>query len=102
MTRFTRCMFCVVAERDERTRGQLQEALLEEMDSLRRGIEQSLGAFEVKIEERTPLRSGEASLLRAGEAATKDLCKEFSSLRENVHQELYEMRSKVAWSTPQV
>ena len=101
MNRFTRCMFCVVAERDERTRGQLQAALLYELDNLRRSIEQRLGAFEARIEERTPARSGEASHLRAGEAATEDLRKEFSSFKEQVFHELYGMRSKVARSTPQ-
>ena len=79
MTRFTRCMFCVVTERDERSRRQLQAALLEELDSLRRGIEQSLGAFKARIEESTPARSGEASHTRAGEAVTEDLRKEFSA-----------------------
>ena len=101
MTRFTRCMFCVVAERDERARGQLQAALLEELDNLRKSIKQSLGAFEVRIEERTPARSGEASHSRAGEAATEDLRKEFSSFKEQVFHELDGMRSKVARSTPQ-
>ena len=101
MTRFTRCMFCVVAERDERAGGQLQAALLEELDNLSRGIEQSLGTFEAIIEERTPVRSGEASHSRAGEAATEDLRKEFSSFKEQVFHELDGMRSKVARSTPQ-
>ena len=35
MTRFTRCMFCVVEKRDERARMQLQAALLKEMEAVR-------------------------------------------------------------------
>ena len=101
MTRFTRCMFCVVEKRDERAIMQLQAALLKEMEYLRKNIEQSLSTFEANIEERTPARSGEASYSRAGEAATEDLHKELSSLREHVHRELDGMRSKVARSTPQ-
>ena len=101
MTRFTRCMFCVVEKRDERARMQLQAALLKEMEYLRNSIEQSLCTFEAKIEERTPARSGEASHSRAGEAAAEDLRKELSSLREHVHRELDGLRSKVARSTPQ-
>ena len=54
-----------------------------------------------KLELRTPARSGEASHSRAGEAATEDLRKEFSSFKEQVFQELDGMRSKVARSTPQ-
>ena len=100
MTRFTRCMFCVVEKRDERARMQLQAALLKEMEYLRSSIEQSLSTFETKIEERTPAWSGEASHSRAGEAATGDLRKELSFLREHVHRELDGMRSKVARSTP--
>ena len=96
MTRFTRCMFCVVAERDERTRGQLQAALLKEMWCLR-----CLSTFEAKIEERTPARSGEASHSQAEKAATEDLHKELSSLRKHVHREFDGMQSKVARSTPQ-
>ena len=42
MTRFTKCMFCVVANRDERDRGQLQAALLKEIHDLRCSIEESL------------------------------------------------------------
>ena len=101
MTRFTKCMFCVVEKRDECPRMQLQAALLKEMEYLRKSIEQSLCTFEAKIEERTPARSGEASHSRAGEAATQDLCKELSSFREHVHRELDGLRSKVARSTPQ-
>ena len=86
-------------ERDERARSQLRAALLGELYSLRRGIEQSLGAFEARIEERTPARSSEASHSRAGEAATED--KEFSSFKEQVFQELDGMPSKVPRSTPQ-
>ena len=71
------------------------------MEYLRISIEQSLSTFEAKIEERTPARSSEASHSRAGEAATEDLRKELSSLREHVHRELDGMRSKVARSTPQ-
>ena len=71
------------------------------MEYLRKSIEQSLSTFEAKIEKRTPARSGEASQSRAGEAATEDLCKELSSLREHVHRELDGMLSKVARSTPQ-
>ena len=99
MTRFTRCMFCVVEKRDERDRMQLQAALLKEMEYLEQqslSIEQSLSTFMAKIGERTPARSGEASHSRAGEAATEDLRKELSSLREHVHRELDGMRSKVA------
>ena len=87
MTRFTRCMFCVVAERDESARGQLQAALLKEMEYLRKSIEQSLSTFEAKIEERTPARSGEASHSRAGEAATEDLRKELIALSESMSTE---------------
>ena len=101
MTRFTRCMFCVVEKRDERARMQLQAALLKEIEYLRKSIEQSLSTFEAEIEERTPARSGEASHSRAGEAATEDLRKELSSLREHVHRELDRMRSKVALITLQ-
>ena len=101
MTRFTRCMFCVVEQRDERARMQLQAALLKEMEYLRKSIEQSLSTFEAKIEERTPARSGEASHSRSGEAATEDLRKEIRSLREHVHRELDGLRSKVARFTPQ-
>ena len=101
MTRFTRCMFCVVEKRDERASMQLQAALLKEMEYLRKIMEQSLSTFEAKIEERTPARSDEASHSRAGEAATEDLRKELSSLKEHVHRELDGMRSKVARSTPQ-
>ena len=93
-------MFCVVPNRDERARAQLQAALLMEMDDLRRGIEQSLSTFEAKIEERTPARSGEASHSRAGEAAIEDLRKVLGSLREQVFRELDGMRSKVALTTP--
>ena len=71
------------------------------MEYLRKSIEQSLSTFEAKIKERTPARSGEASHSRAWEAATEDLRKELSSLREHVHQELDGMWSKVARSTPQ-
>ena len=71
------------------------------MEYLRKSIEQSLSTFVAKIEERTPARSGEASHLRAGEAAAEDLRKELSSLREHVHRELDGLRSKVARSTPQ-
>ena len=78
MTRFTRSMFCVVENKDERARMQLQSVLLKEMEYLRKSIEQSLVTFEVKIEERTPTRSGEASHSRAGEAATEDLRKELN------------------------
>ena len=53
MTRFTRCMFCVVEQRDERARMQLQAALLKEMVYLRKSIEQSLSTFEAKIGERS-------------------------------------------------
>ena len=44
---------------------------------------------------------GETSHSRAGETATEDLRKDSASLREHVHRELDEMRSKVARSTPQ-
>ena len=71
------------------------------MEYLRSSIEQSLSTFERKIEERTPARSGEASHSRAGVAATEDLQKELSSLREYVHRELDGMQSKVVLSTPQ-
>ena len=101
MTRFTRCMFCVVEKRDERACMQLQAVLLKEIEYLRKSIEQSLSTFEAKIEKSAPARSGEASHSRAGEAATEDLRKELCSLREHVHQELDGMRSKVALSTPQ-
>ena len=85
MSRFTRCMFCVVENRDEQARMQLQAARLKEMECLRISIEHSLSTFEAKIEGRTPARSGEASHSRAGEVATEDLRKELSFLRENVH-----------------
>ena len=101
MTRFTRCMFCVVEKRDERASMQLQAALLKEMEYLRSSIEQSLNTFETKIEERSTASSGEASHSRAAEAATEDLRKELSSLREHVHRERDGMWSKVARSTPQ-
>ena len=84
MTRFTRCMFCVAANRDELTRGQLQAAQLKEMDCLRRSIEQSLSTFEAKIEERALARSVEASHSRAGEAATEVYERAWVSLRAGV------------------
>ena len=102
MNRFTRCMFCVVAERDKRTLEQLQAALLEELDNLHRSIEQSLGAFEARIEERTPARSGEASHSRTGEAGTEDLRKEFSSFKEQVFHELDGMWSKIMECGPRL
>ena len=88
-------MFCIVANREDHIRWQLQAALLKEMDHSRWSIEQSMGTLEAKIEEMTPSRSGEASYSRARDAATKDLRQELGFLREHVLRELDGMRSKV-------
>ena len=101
MTRVTKCLFSVVANRDERARGQLQAALLKEMDDLRRSTEQSMCTLEGKIEERTPARSCYSSHSRAGDAAIEDLHQELGSLREQLFRKLDGMQSKVARSTPQ-
>lgn len=102
MTRFTRCMFCVVSNKEERARGKLQAALLQEISNLQKSIEQRMCALEAKLEEKTPAMSGEASRQPAGNATEdfrQDLRQELSSLREVVFRELDGVRSKVARST---
>ena len=95
-------MFRVVANSEYHARGKLQAALLEEMDNLRRSIEQSMCTLEAEIEKRTHARIVEASHSRAGDASTEDLRQELGSLREHVLRELDGMQSKDARSTPQL
>lgn len=103
MTRKTRCMFCVVSNKEDRARGELRAALLKEISNLQKSIEQRMCALEAKLEESTPAMSGEASRQPAGNATEdlrQDLRQELSSLREQVFRELDGVRSKVARSTP--
>ena len=90
MIRFTKCIFCVFANRDEHSSGKLQAALIKEMDNLRRSIEQTLCTLEGEIEDRA--NSSEASHSREGDAATEVLRQELGSLpthRRDVHMKFF-------------
>ena len=73
MTHFTRCMFCVVANKENCARGQLQAALLKEINNLHKSIEQRILTLEARMEEMVHARSDEANHQRTG-TAIEDLC----------------------------
>ena len=100
MTRFTKCMFCAVSNKEDHAHGKLQAATLLEINSLQKSIENRIGTLEAKIKKRTSARSGGASHQQAG-STTEDLRLERSSLRDLVFRELDRFWSKVARFIPQ-